>query len=277
MTGRAPRRRILITGASAGLGLGMGRVFAGMGRDLALCARRADRLEAARRELLAAGSGGSVSVAPLDVTDDQAVFKVFRAFRDEFGSLDRVVVNAGFGGAGAPIGTGGYESNRRVALTDFAAVLTQCEAAMEIFRQQGEGHLVVVSSMSALRGFPGGLTAYAASKAGARTLAEGIRADVLGTGIRVTTLLPGYIRSESRAHPAGTRLVTDTERGCRLLVRAIEREPAQACVPAWPWTVLGFGLRTLPLRVTARSGGAADRARGGSRDDSHSDSQSPDS
>jgi hypothetical protein len=263
VTRPAPRRRILITGASAGLGLGMARVFAGMGRDLALCARRIDRLQDVRRDLLATGASGMLSVARLDVTDEQSVFDVFRGFREEFGSLDRVVVNAGFGGAGSPVGSGDYAANRQVALTDFAAVVTQCEAAMEIFRSQGTGHLVVVSSMSALRGFPGSLTVYAASKAGARTLAEGIRADALGTDIRVTTLLPGYIRSESRAHPAGARLVTDTDRGCQLLVRAIEREPAQACVPGWPWSVLGIGLRTLPLRVTARSGGAADRARSG--------------
>jgi short-subunit dehydrogenase len=109
--------------------------------------------------------------------------------------------------------------------------------------------------------FPGNLTVYAASKAGVSALAEGIRAEALGTAIRVSTLLPGYIRSESNPHVGRVRLVADTENGCRLLVRAIERERPRASVPAWPWSVLGLGLRALPLRVTAKFGGAAQRSR----------------
>ena len=92
-------------------------------------------------------------------------------------------------------------------------------------------------------------------------LAEGIRADTLGSAIRVSTLFPGYIRSESNPHQGRVRLVTDTGRGCRLLVRAIERERARGGVPKWPWAVLGGGLRTMPRRFTSRFGVAAQRAR----------------
>lgn len=254
------RHTILITGASAGLGAGMAREFAARGRDLALCARRGERLEEIRAELLTRHPGIRVAIAELDVTDAEAVAKVFRSFHDELGSLDRVIVNAGFG-KGRPVGSGAAEANRRVAETNFVGALNQCEAAMDVFHSQGTGHLVVVASMSALRGFPGNLTVYAASKAGVAALAEGIRADTLGSAIRVSTLFPGYIRSESNPHQGRVRLVTDTEKGCRLLVRAIERERARACVPGWPWALLGIGLRTLPLRFTSRFGLAAQRAR----------------
>src|SRR5205807_8790948 len=94
------------------------------------------------------------------------------------GSLDRVIVNAGLG-KGQPIGTGYFRANAQTAETNFVAALAQCEAAMEILREQRTGHLVVISSMSAMRGMGRNLTTYAATKAGVAALAEGIRADTL--------------------------------------------------------------------------------------------------
>ena len=109
-----------------------------------------------------------------------------------------------------------------------------------------------MSSVSAFRGMPRNLTTYAATKAGIAALAEGIRADLLRTPIRVTTLFPGFIRSEMNERVKHTPFLIDTDVGCRLLARAIEREPATAIVPRWPWVPLGLALRWLPLRVTAR-------------------------
>lgn len=246
------RKVVLVTGASSGIGRGMAREHARLGRDLALCARRVDRLEALRAELEAAHPGIRVRVRALDVTDHAQVFEVFRAFRDDLGRLDRVVVNAGLG-KGQPIGTGRFFVNRETLETNLVAALAQCEAAVEIFRAQGEGHLVVVSSVSALRGLPRNMTAYAASKAGLSSLAEGIRAELLGTRIRVTTLLPGYIRSEMNERLGKLPFVVDTETGSRALVRAIEREPAEAYVPRWPWAPLAFLIRRLPLSLLARA------------------------
>ena len=94
------RQRILITGASAGLGEGMARRFAGMGRDLALAARRPDRLEALRDELLTAHPGLRVETAELDVDDADAVARVVPELAGRLGGVDRVVVNAGIGKGG---------------------------------------------------------------------------------------------------------------------------------------------------------------------------------
>ena len=128
------RKTILITGASSGLGEYMARIFAGMGRNLALCARRTDRLEALKTELLARHPGIQISVKALDVNDHEQVFEVFRAFAQEFGTIDRVIVNAGLG-KGQPIGTGWFfKANLLTAQTNFVAALAQSEAAMEIFR-----------------------------------------------------------------------------------------------------------------------------------------------
>lgn len=247
------RKTILITGASSGLGEGMARLFAAMGRDLALCARRTDRLEALKNELTSRHAGIRVSVKALDVNQYDDVFKVFREFAQEFGGLDRVIVNAGMG-KGQPLGTGYFYANRQTAETNFVAALAQCEAALEIFRKQSHGHLVMISSMSAMRGMPRNLTTYAATKAGVATLTEGIRADLMRTPIKVTTLYPGYIRSEINAKVKNTPFMVDTETGCRALVKAIEKEVAEASVPTWPWAILGFLMRNLPLKVVAKMG-----------------------
>src|SRR4051794_13571997 len=109
-------KTILITGASSGLGEEMARQFADLGHDLALCARRVDRLEQLRAGILASHPDRRVEIRALDVTDDDQVFEVFRGFAADFGTLDRIVVNAGLG-KGAKIGTGRYDANKQTAMT----------------------------------------------------------------------------------------------------------------------------------------------------------------
>ncbi len=145
-------KTILITGASSGLGAGMAHEFAAKGYNLAICARRLDRLETLKTEL-ENEYGIKVIAKSLDVTNYDQVFEVFRAFKQEFGYLDRIIVNAGVGN-GRRIGKGNFEINRATAETNFISALAQCEAAIEIFRAQNAGHLVVMSSMSAMRGLP---------------------------------------------------------------------------------------------------------------------------
>jgi short-subunit dehydrogenase len=245
------RRRILITGASSGLGAGMAREFARRGHDLALCARRTERLEALRDEILGAHPKVRVCIRALDVTDYEQVFYVFRALRDELGQIDRVVINAGVG-KGRAIGCGGFHANRQIAETNFVAGLAQCEAALELFRKQDAGHLVTIASIAALRGMRGRTTTYGASKAGLVALSEGIRAEVIGTAIRVTTVYPGYIATEMTESLRSKPFIVDLATGARALVRAIEREPGRAFVPFWPWWFVGLLMRSLPLRLIAR-------------------------
>ena len=244
-------KTILITGASSGLGAEMARQFTDLGYDLALCARRLDRLEELRDEILALHPDRRVEVRSLDVTDHDEVFEVFRGFRADLGHLDRIVVNAGLG-KGAPIGTGKFYANKQTAETNFLGALAQTEAAVEVFREQETGHLVMVSSVSALRGMPRNITTYAATKAGVANLAEGVRAELFGTPIKVTVLYPGYIESEMSARSGSTPLMATTEDGVRSMVSAIEKEKGSARVPSWPWEPLGFALKHLPLPIARR-------------------------
>lgn len=246
------RKTILITGASSGLGAEMARQFAALGHDLALCARRTENLEALRAEIHERHADVRVEVRALDVTDDDQVFEVFRAFRKDFGSIDRVVINAGLG-KGAPLGTGRYDVNRETAMTNFVAALAQSEAAMEIFRDQDAGHFVMISSMSAVRGMPRTLTTYAATKAGVAHLAEGLRAELHGSPIKVTVLYPGYIRSEMNEKVSqSTPLMASTEKGVRAMVDAIEKEKDSAFVPTLPWAPLSVVMKHAPMPLFKR-------------------------
>lgn len=176
---------------------------------------------------------------------------MFRAFDAELGGTDRVIVNAA-SARGRPVGTGRPAVNLATAHTNFLGALAQCEAALEIFRRAGRGHLVLISSVRAVRGMAGSAAVYAASKAAVATLAEGLRLETAGTGIRVTTIYPGYIKTPMNEGIANGWAVMDLPAGARALARAIDREPATAIVPRWPWQPAALGLRLAPARVLAR-------------------------
>lgn len=239
------RQKILITGASSGLGAGMARAFAARGRDLALCARRTDRLDELKSELAQKHPEITIAIAELDVNDHDQVPKVFAELRDELGGIDRVIVNAGIG-KGAPLGSGKLWANKATIETNLVAALVQIETALEMFHKSGSGHLVLISSVLASKGVPGVKAAYAASKAGLSSLGESLRAEYDKGPITVSVMEPGYIESEMTAKSGSTMLMVDNETGVNALVSAIEREPGRAAVPWWPWAPLVQLMRVLP-------------------------------
>ena len=245
-------KTVLITGASSGIGAGMAREFAQKGYDLAICARRLERLQELKQELEQKYLI-KVEVKSLDVTQYDQVFEVFRAFKQDFSHIDRIIVNAGVGD-GRRIGNGKFNVTRATVETNFISALAQCEAAVEIFREQNAGHLVVISSMSAIRGMPKHLTAYGASKAGVAHLAEGIRAELLNTPIKVSTIFPGYIRTEINEGAKKLPFEVDVETGSKLLAAEIEKQPVKAYVPKWPWLPLSFAMKVLPLKLVNKLG-----------------------
>lgn len=245
------RQKILITGASSGLGAGMAREFAAKGRDLALCARRTERLDELKAELLERHPGIKVAVAALDVNDHEQVPKVFAELRDELGGIDRVIVNAGIG-KGYPLGGGKPWANKATIETNLVAALVQIETAMEMFKAAGTGHLVLISSVLGNVGVPGLKAAYCASKAGLTSLGQSLRAEYPSGPIKVTVIEPGYIESEMTAKANKTMLMVDNETGVRAMVDAIEKEKGRAVVPGWPWWPLVELMKLLPPRFTHR-------------------------
>ena len=222
--------------------------LAAKGYNLALCARRIENLQTLKDDIAKQYPSVKVSIRSLDVNDHDAVFEVFKQFKEDLGSLDRVIVNAGMG-KGASVGTGYFYANKQTAITNFVSALAQCEAAVEIFRAQNSGHLVTISSISAVRGFRRAMTVYAATKAGLTSMTEGVRIDLMDTPIKVTCVHPGFIRSEINEKVKNVPFIVNTDVGVHGIIKAIESERASAFTPAWPWSLLHYLMRIAPASM----------------------------
>ena len=188
MTGRV----IAITGASAGIGLACATRLARAGNAVVLSARRADRLESAVKELTS--EGARAIAAPGDVTREEDMTALVSRAVATFGRLDVMIANAGAGFHGTLEETPPAVV-RRLMDVNFVGTYLAARAAMPIFRQQGSGHLVIISSIVGRRGIAG-MTAYSATKAAQLGFAEALRTELLGTNIDVSTVFPVSTRTE---------------------------------------------------------------------------------
>lgn len=236
-----------ISGASSGIGAEMARQLAARGAGLAIAARRTGGLETVASGLTAAAK---VTTHTLDVTDPAAVAHTFAEAVAAHGGIDVAVVNAGIGG-GRRIGTGHHDENLAIISTNLVGALHQIEVAMAHFRDRDRGHLVLVSSMAGWRGLPGSAASYSASKAALSSLGESLRIETAGGPIAVTTLHPGYIRTDLSAR-ARSPYQTPLDRGVAAMLAAIDRRVGEAVVPGWPWAPLGLLLRRVPERALRR-------------------------
>ena len=175
-----------MTGASAGIGKATAVRLARDGDALVLCARRQDKLDAVAAEVRAGGGQAAPLVA--DVTRFDDMERLVRLAVDRFGRLDVMMCNAGFGVAGA-IDEIPLDTMRELMDVNFMGTYHAARAALPVFRRQGSGHIVIVSSIVGKRGVPymGG---YAASKFAQVGMAECLRSEVAGSRIHVTVVYP---------------------------------------------------------------------------------------
>lgn len=186
-------RTVLITGGSRGLGLVLAREFAREGARLVLCARDADELEAARVEL--ESSGAEVLTVCADVTLLSDIEAVRAATAERFGAIDVLVNNAGRIVVG-PLDAMTDEDFERAMATHFWAPLRLTRAVLPEMRARGDGRVVNISSVGGLVSLPH-MVPYCASKFALGGLSEGMRAELAGTGVKVTTVYPGLMRTGS--------------------------------------------------------------------------------
>ena len=184
----------VITGASAGIGLACAEHLAREGVAVMLGARRADRLQAAADRIRAAG--GKVDALPMDVTREEEVTALVQRARDAFGRLDIMVCNAGFGYYGTVEDTPS-DVMRRMMDVNFMGTFHGARAALPIFRAQGRGHLVIVSSIVGQRGIAQ-MSGYSATKAAQVGFTESLRAEFAGTEIHVSVVFPISTETEFR-------------------------------------------------------------------------------
>jgi short-subunit dehydrogenase len=242
---------ILITGASAGIGRHLAFEFAKRGYHLALTARRLELLRALKETLARQYPTLKVEVREMDVTAVDTVAACIEELAKSLGGLDIVVANAGIGDGGGAIGTGGFAKDAAIIHANVLGAMATLDAAIALFRRQQRGQVVAISSVAAARGLPGA-GAYSASKAAIATYAEAARAELHGTPIRVTTLFPGYIDTAINQRMKSRPFLVTVEKGAQLIAKLIERRVQTSAVPVFPWALMMFLMRHLPLSILAR-------------------------
>ncbi len=199
------KRVVAITGASAGIGRATALRLARDGAALAICARRTDRLDAVAAEIAAAGGTALPVVA--DVAREADMDRFVAQTVQRFGRLDVMMCNAGFGIAGA-IDDISPDQMQKLMDINYTGTFLAARAALRVFRRQGYGHLIIVSSIVGKRGVPY-MGAYAATKFAQVGLAECLRAEVAGSLIRVSVVYPVSTDTEFfdvMSHETGTEV-----------------------------------------------------------------------
>ena len=191
-----PQGRVAaITGASSGIGLAVAQHLARAGASVVLGARRGDRLESAVAGIRQ--GGGRAEAVVMDVTAEADVERFVAHAESAFGGLDVMVCNAGFGYYGTVEETP-PEIMRRMMEVNFIGTYLAARAALPIFRRQGRGHLLIVSSIVGQRGIAQ-MSGYSATKAAQVGFAEALRTEFAGSDIHVSVIFPVSTETEFRS------------------------------------------------------------------------------
>jgi 3-hydroxy acid dehydrogenase/malonic semialdehyde reductase len=187
-------RIVFITGASAGIGAACARGFAAEGAKLLLAARRVERLEAMIAELRQAGAA-AVRNFKLDVQDREAVERALAELPEEWREIDVLVNNAGLSRGLDKVWEGKPEDWEEMIDTNVKGVLYVTRAIVPGMVARGRGHVINLGSTAGEIPYPGGAV-YCASKAAVKFINDGLREDLLGTPVRVTSVDPGMVETE---------------------------------------------------------------------------------
>ena len=184
-------RVVLVTGASSGIGRGLAIELARRGAAVGLLARRGDVLNEIANEIEAAG--GRAFALPADVTDATAVRSAAHELSSKFGPIDVLFANAG---VGATTHAKDLEAKQVAGVVDvnIIGVVNSVTAVIPGMVERGRGQLVAISSLAAYRGLPKS-AAYCASKAAVSSFFESLRLDLQDSGIDVTIIHPGFIKT----------------------------------------------------------------------------------
>jgi short-subunit dehydrogenase len=252
-------RTALVTGASSGLGYGLALALARRGTHVVAAARRKSNLEALVDEIRRAG--GSAEVLRLDVSEADATHEAVRAL-DTRRPLDLVIANAGLGSKCSARRIDWQKVKDSIEVNLLGAAATIC-GALPGMVARGAGHIVAVSSLASYHALPAA-AAYCGSKGGLNLFLESLRIDLQGSGVDVTTLCPGFVKTDMVRNNDKLPFVLERDDAVAQMLRAIDERKD---VFAFPFPVAA-AMRALPLvpdplfRLLARQrkGGAPRRA-----------------
>jgi short-subunit dehydrogenase len=245
---RVTDKTVLIVGASSGIGAQVARRLGQGGNRLVITARRVPELAALAAEIRAAGSS-CVDIAA-DALDPQAAADVVARAVAAYGSIDVALLNAGQG-PDMPMEHISVTDVSRVMALNYDTVVNYLIPLIGQMSDQEQGGLIAhTNSLAGLMGIPR-QGPYSAAKAAARTLIDAARVELAPRGIRFTSIHPGFVATD-RVHADGLPkpFQISTERAAHPVIRALEREPAQAYFP-WATTALVRTLSVLPASVSS--------------------------
>lgn len=231
-----------ITGASSGIGRSLARRVAHEGHAVALVARRKDLLDELALEITQ--TGGTALAVACDVTVAASVHQAVRTAESALGPITRLLANAG-GGELTPIDPFSAAHIERMLALNIVGTAICIEAVLPGMLARRAGHIVAMGSLAGYRGVPGGI-GYSAAKAALTNMMEGLRIELHPRGIRVTLLLPGFVRTKPRrkSRPFELELEAATAR----MHRAILVQKPRYAFP-WPLVFAANVCRLLPVSL----------------------------
>jgi short-subunit dehydrogenase len=225
----------VVTGTSSGIGWSLAKALAADGCKVGLVARRRPQLESLAGEIESAG--GSAAFAVADVADRPQVLAAIADLAGQLGPVDLLVANAGVGAPTLiePFNVDDIENQFRV---NVLGVVYAIEAVLPDMLSRGRGHIAAVSSLAAYKGLPGE-SAYCASKAALSSFMDGLRVQLRGRGVAVTTLCPGFVRTPmTAANEFRMPFVLDADEAARRMLRALRRRRKVYNFPMPTWLLM---------------------------------------
>jgi short-subunit dehydrogenase len=232
--------RVIITGASTGIGRALAQEYAARGATLGLMARR---------EELLAQMASSLPVRSytyaVDVRDARSLALAAQDFVARVGWPDIVIANAGVSAGTLTGDPADNEVFEDVMATNVIGMMQTFQPFVEAMRREHRGILVGIASVSGFRGLPGA-SAYCASKAAAISYLESLRVELHGSAVSVVTICPGYIATPMTAkNPYRMPFLMDAKVAARKMANAIDRRKRFYVLP-WQMAIVGWVLRRLP-------------------------------
>jgi short-subunit dehydrogenase len=244
--------RVFITGASSGIGAALAALYGRRGATLGLLARR----EAALRETGAA-SGAPFEAYPCDVRDAAAVKAAAAHFMAAHGVPDLVIADAGISYGTLTEDMEDVRTFAEIMEVNVMGTVHAFHPFVAPMRSRGSGSLVGIASVAGYRGLAG-VGAYSASKAAVINYLEALRVELHGTGVRVTTVCPGYVASPmTERNPYPMPFIIGADDAARRIARVIDAGRSYAVIP-WPMAIVARVLAHIPNaifdRLFARAG-----------------------
>lgn len=231
--------KVIISGASSGLGRALAQHYAGLGATVGLIARRQDLLEILSAEL----SGASTYVA--DVRDALAIQAVAQDFMQRHGCPDIVIANAGISRGTLTEYVEDSKVFEDILATNVTGMVNLFQPFIVAMRTSGRGSLVGIASVAGYRGLPGG-GAYSASKAAAISYLESLRVEMYGKGVSVITVCPGYVVTPMTANnPYRMPFILTADDAAGKIARIIGNKTLFAVIP-WQMAIVARVLKLLP-------------------------------